>query len=502
MAGAVDASPWDGLEESVTAEVQRGGVGVAKLLGACLVLCADEAAWEAARRAAADVQAAAECQACDSAEEEEGEAEGEAEGEEEGEEGGGEGSDDRTAAALVGAIAGASPAEAAALAELALANGGEDDPWPSLLERASLPAPAADAARAAARRAVLTRLDALHRRELPPAAPPDAQAAAAWSAASRLRAVEGAILHGALAEIETWRRGGGDRRPPSHTAARAAPAPPAPPAGPPPPSAPPSPSGPRPSEPSEGGGLPDGFAAAAREMPPPLRALIADNAEPSSLDAASLASSLPTLPLDVPIGHSTDVDSLRHLLDDAACAALIGAVDARADRVSDTVDGGADHQLNLSADELERLLGARQLGAIRAAARALDVRTGGSGRRPLPLVEAFVRRYTPSTRPWHPLHQDRAYVTVNVALSDDAAHEGGRLVGIFADGAVGFEREAGEATVHLSRVVHGVSRMRRGVRYALICFLGHEPAVRRQIVREAGADGEVVERWTRVIVEE
>ena len=31
-----------------------------------------------------------------------------------------------------------------------------------------------------------------------------------------------------------------------------------------------------------------------------------------------------------------------------------------------------------------------------------------------------MRRYTPGTRPWHPFHQDRAYATVNVALSDDA----------------------------------------------------------------------------------
>ena len=44
--------------------------------------------------------------------------------------------------------------------------------------------------------------------------------------------------------------------------------------------------------------------------------------------------------------------------------------------------------------------------------------------------------------------------------------------------------------------------MTSGVRYSLICFLGHEPAVRRQIVREQGPDGAIEERWSRVVVEE
>ena len=62
--------------------------------------------------------------------------------------------------------------------------------------------------------------------------------------------------------------------------------------------------------------------------------------------------------------------------------------------------------------------------------------------------------------------------------------------------------EAGTGTVHLSRIVHGVSRMEMGVRYALILFFGHEPAVRREIVKEVLPDGEIIEKWTRVIVEE
>ena len=64
---------------------------------------------------------------------------------------------------------------------------------------------------------------------------------------------------------------------------------------------------------------------------------------------------------------------------------------------------------------------------------------------------------------------------------------------MFDDGVVHFERGAGDATVHLSRIVHGVSRMTSGVRFALIVFLGHEPPVRRTL----GPDGS----WTREVVE-
>ena len=67
-----------------------------------------------------------------------------------------------------------------------------------------------------------------------------------------------------------------------------------------------------------------------------------------------------------------------------------------------------------------------------------------------------------------------------------------------ADGAAAFERREGTATVHKSQIVHGVTCMTHGVRHALIVFFGHEPAVRRVLVR--GDDG--VDRWDRVVVDE
>ena len=36
-------------------------------------------------------------------------------------------------------------------------------------------------------------------------------------------------------------------------------------------------------------------------------------------------------------------------------------------------------------------------------------------------------RYSRETRPWIPFHHDNSNVTINVALSDDSAHEGGML---------------------------------------------------------------------------
>ena len=258
--------------------------------------------------------------------------------------------------------------------------------------------------------------------------------------------------------------------------------------------------------------LPPTFAAMAEEMPLPLKRLLVENAETSSIAPADLASALPFLPLALPMGSAADVVSVDQFIDADGCAALRNAVDEHGlDAIGDTVDGAADHQLNLTSDELVGLLGSSQVERIVAAAvdlqRSLrhagpatrgsdEAATTHSGGSSLPIVEAFVRRYTAHTRPWHPFHQDRAAITVNVALSDDHAHGGGRLVGLFADGAAKFERREGTATIHRSQIVHGVTCMTRGVRHALIVFLGHEPAVRRVLVR--GEDG--VERWDRVLV--
>ena len=160
---------------------------------------------------------------------------------------------------------------------------------------------------------------------------------------------------------------------------------------------------------------------------------------------------------------------MASFLPEALCARLRHKVDHIVAMEHDTVDGADDYQLNLNADELSALLGEDIAAKISEVARGLDLKRGGSGQRPLPLTEAFVRKYTSETRASHPFHQDRAAVTVNIALSDDTEHAGGRLVGLFEEGVRIFERSAGMATVHLSRIVHGVSQVTQGSRYSLIC---------------------------------
>lgn len=88
----------------------------------------------------------------------------------------------------------------------------------------------------------------------------------------------------------------------------------------------------------------------------------------------------------------------------------------------------------------------------------------------LRLQECFVRRYSLSTRPWIPFHPDRYELTINVALSADSNHKGGRLLGVFGGAVQPIERAEGEATVHNSSLLHGVTRMTSGTRYSLICF--------------------------------
>jgi hypothetical protein len=98
------------------------------------------------------------------------------------------------------------------------------------------------------------------------------------------------------------------------------------------------------------------------------------------------------------------------------------------------------------------------------------------------LQEAFIRRYSADTRPFNPFHQDRFRLTINVALSSDEDHGGGRLLGVYDGEVRAIEREAGEATVHSSELVHAVTNMTHGVRYSLIIFISTRP---RPIKREA-----------------
>ena len=81
----------------------------------------------------------------------------------------------------------------------------------------------------------------------------------------------------------------------------------------------------------------------------------------------------------------------------------------------------------------------------------------------------FARSIPASTEPLTSFHFDSAAVTVNVAICDDEALAGGgRLLGLVDGSVKALLRAEGEATVHSSSLLHGVSRIHTGVRFSLI----------------------------------
>jgi len=148
-----------------------------------------------------------------------------------------------------------------------------------------------------------------------------------------------------------------------------------------------------------------------------------------------------------------------------------------------------DHQLDITREDLEGYIGKPTVAKLWRLPRRLvsqresGVRGESSDRAPADSwanpepryrVELFVRRYSRGTRPLLRFHHDSCAVTVNVALSGDEAHTGGRLLALLNDGVQMIVREEGEVTVHPSDVLHAVSAVEAGVRYSLLLFF-HNP---------------------------
>ena len=182
------------------------------------------------------------------------------------------------------------------------------------------------------------------------------------------------------------------------------------------------------------------------------------------------------------------VVTVPRVLDATACAKLREVVDHHARSVPADMVGKTGDVWTGDRNVLEQLVGkeaVRELWRLPQAFHAaqLNEQEQGAGASAPPwrlaqLVEAepqlvalFVRKYKPTDRPWFDMHADFARVTVNVALSDSAEMEGGKFIGC-VDGAVHAieDREEGHAIVHSTALLHGVSRVRRGERYALIAF--------------------------------
>ena len=241
-------------------------------------------------------------------------------------------------------------------------------------------------------------------------------------------------------------------------------------------------------------------AAASRLASPSERLLLLHRTDPSAVSAGALITEIATLKQSLTFDRrvrtmlqSNETRAVLHaegLLGPGDCRTLIAAVDADASLRNGTTDGMPEHTMHLQRAELERLIGhvpVESLWALPARYRlqaGLQARVEGAASSPT-AIECFIRKFSAQTRPWIRMHADVAAVTVNIALTDEVDESppgddsrggvrsgGGRLLGIY-DGAVrAIARRAGDATVHPSSLLHGVSRMDPGVaaRYTLIVF--------------------------------
>lgn len=242
------------------------------------------------------------------------------------------------------------------------------------------------------------------------------------------------------------------------------------------------------------------FRWQAQRMPSVSRALLLSRDDPSGAEPEDLMSELQleeTTATDVRSALASDADEALlqsdGVLPPEACLRLRHAVDTESQAKADTVDGAPDHQLNLSHEQLEAIIGAEAAEALWRlpaaflgddAARAILLPTGGGGSdadetESLPALppkpQIFVRRYTPCERPWNPFHTDSAALTINVALDAAGSHVGGELLGCYSGRVRVIERAEGTATVHASTLLHGVCQLISGVRHALIIFVGLAP---------------------------
>jgi hypothetical protein len=251
--------------------------------------------------------------------------------------------------------------------------------------------------------------------------------------------------------------------------------------------------------------FPAEFAAyAAQKMNPLHRQLIVENAAPGSIDGRLLLDDLArefsnaeSIDAFMKAGQSShlQVFCMENSLSPASCAALRKVVDTDAlSTVPDSVDSLPEHQKLLPATEaremLEELIGAREAQKLfrlpqdfhRAETlhrQREEKETGTTSddddeamRWPpvFSLKEAFIRRYSSDSRPFNPFHQDKSHLTVNVALSSSEDHRGGRLLVVLNSEVQALDRAEGEATLHGSDLIHGVSAMTSGVRYSLLLF--------------------------------
>jgi predicted 2-oxoglutarate/Fe(II)-dependent dioxygenase YbiX len=246
--------------------------------------------------------------------------------------------------------------------------------------------------------------------------------------------------------------------------------------------------------------IPAAFSGVVASLPPCVHRLLVDNDPPGEVAVDELLTALERK--SSAARKAASEGGVLHrpgVLSPKACAALRRAVDAEQSMLADTVDRAPEHQLSFgrgaeAREAVERLLGhdeaarlwALPLGyrrwrrggggeSVAACAGEEEVSAQEAEKEVANLQEAFVRRYCPQTRPILKFHADAYELTINVALSADAAHGGGRLIGCYSGRVRALERSEGDATVHSSSLLHAVSRMTYGVRYSLVLFFDRQP---------------------------
>ena len=218
-------------------------------------------------------------------------------------------------------------------------------------------------------------------------------------------------------------------------------------------------------------------------IPGAVRALLVDGAPPETADVRGLLRAVyPSRRSDTD-AKKKDRESFHAAmspavmlnvpgaLSPAACAALRQEVNdalLRGEaRDTDTVDMCPTYQWNLKPKdpngayaEMNRIVGANATARLwQLANRIFRTQAPRSHWR----VEGFIRRYSADTRPHFKFHRDQAKVTINVALSGnfpDHKKCGGHLLGVYGGAVHVVRREEGTATVHTSKLLHGVSAMR------------------------------------------
>jgi hypothetical protein len=110
---------------------------------------------------------------------------------------------------------------------------------------------------------------------------------------------------------------------------------------------------------------PHEFKVSAAAMPPLLRSVLVDNIKPDTVSVQSLLEVLGRAsPHHLNMAFEAPVLHVPAALSAQACATLRAAVDSERTIARDSVDGGPEHQLNLSREALELLIGRDQCSRI------------------------------------------------------------------------------------------------------------------------------------------